>query len=271
MYVGNEKGKGMAVRQDKWENWAKFFASRSNRPLPALEQDQDYSGIPASLAKSLAIFQLGESGGGTIIKQSLHNNLPGTNEYYAAAMALFVEEEHRHANILAMCVRQLGGRLIRDNWTAKLFVFARRLIGLRLKVVVLLAAEVIGLCYYHLLAIHLPPSRLRDQLLEIVEDERSHLYFHCDFLRGQTATRWRRSLFVVVWRCVMFSAAIVVAIDHRNSIRDLDIGLRTVLQRWKSYSGLAEALVVSEFTPSSGANRNPSPVESTSGGSARVN
>ena len=261
----------MAVRQDKWESWAKFFVSRSNRPLPALEQDQNYSGIPASLAKSLAIFQLGESGGGTIIKQSLHNNLPGINEYYAAAMALFVEEEHRHANLLAMCVRQLGGRLIRDNWTARLFVFARRLIGLRLKVVVLLAAEVVGLCYYHLLAVHLPPSRLRDQLLDIVEDERSHLYFHCDFLRSQTKTRWRKKIFVAVWRCVMFSAAIVVAIDHRKSIRDLDIGIGTVLQRWKSYSGLAEALVVSDASSSSGANRNPSLLDSTSRGSVRVN
>jgi len=50
-----------------WENWARFFAVRSNRALPALKQDQDYSTLPDSLAKSLAIFQLGESGGGTII------------------------------------------------------------------------------------------------------------------------------------------------------------------------------------------------------------
>ena len=227
-----------------WETWAKFFVKRSDRALPALEQDQDYSALPESLAQSLAIFQLGESGGGTIIKQALHNKLVGVDEYYAAAMALFVEEEHRHANILAMCVRLLGGRLIRTNWTARLFVLARRLIGLRLKVVVLLAAEVVGICYYHLLAIHLPPSRLRSQLLEIVEDERSHLYFHCDFLRSQTGNRWQKRAFVIVWRAVMVCAAIVVAIDHRRAIRDLDIGLKTVLVRWRSYSDLAETLVV---------------------------
>jgi hypothetical protein len=236
----------MATAADKWETWAKFFVGRSNRHLPALEQDQDYSALPPSLARSLAIFQLGESGGGTIIKQALQSRLPGTNEFYAAAMALFVEEEHRHANILAMCVRQLGGTLIRNNWTARLFVFARRLIGLRLKVVVLLAAEVVGLCYYHLLAVKLPPSRLRDQLLEIVEDERSHLYFHCDFLRSQTPSRWRKRVFVCLWRAVMASAAVVVAIDHWKAIKDLDIGLKTVLQRWKCYSSLAEALVVAE-------------------------
>jgi hypothetical protein len=162
-------------------------------------------------------------------------------------MAYFVEEEHRHANILAMCVRQLGGTLIKSNWTARLFIFARRLIGLRLKVVVLLAAEVVGLCYYHLLAVHLPASRLRDQLLDIVEDERSHLYFHCDFLRSQTASRIRKGLFIAVWRLVMASAALVVAIDHRKAINELGIGIGSVLARWRSYSRLAEKLVVSDW------------------------
>lgn len=237
----------MFTNHRSWEDWAKFFAARSNRRLPALRQDRDYSAWPDSLARSLAIFQLGESGGGTIIRQSLHNNLPGTNEYYAAAMAFFVEEEHRHANILAMCVRLLGGKLIRSNWTARLFVFARRLIGLRLKVVVLLAAEVVGLCYYHILAVHIPPSRLRSQLREIVDDERSHLYFHCDFLRSQTPRLWQKRVFVVVWRIIMRCAVVVVAIDHRETIKDLDIGWQQVFGRWKSYSDLAERLVVDRF------------------------
>ncbi len=161
-------------------------------------------------------------------------------------MAYFVEEEHRHANILAMCVRLLGGTLIRSNWTACLFVFARRLIGLRLKVLVLLAAEVVGLCYYHLLAVQLPQSRLRSQLLEIVEDERSHLYFHCDFLRCQTPKRWQKRLFIGIWRLVMCCAAIVVAIDHRRAVRDLNIEFKAVFSRWRSYSFLAEMLVVAD-------------------------
>ena len=81
---------------------------------------------------------------------------------------------------------------------------------------------------------------------EIVEDERSHLYFHCDFLRSQTRKKWQKSVFVLVWRLVMVAAAVVVAIDHRKAIRDLDIGLKGVCSRWKSYSKLAEVLVVAE-------------------------
>ncbi len=236
----------MNTKHRSWQDWQYFFADRSYRPLPALEEDIDYSTLPPSLARSLAIFQLGESGGGTIVGQAFCNRLPNLDEHYGTSMAYFVEEEHRHANILAMCVRLLGGRLIQSNWTAKLFVFARRLIGLRMKVIVLLAAEVVGLCYYHLLAMKLPASRLRSQLLEIVEDERSHLYFHCDFLRSQTPTRWHRAIFRLVWRTVMFFAAIVVALDHREAIRDLDIGLRTVVSRWVSYTKLAELLVVAD-------------------------
>lgn len=242
----------------KWAVWARFFAARSKRELPGLEQDRDYSVLPASLARSLAIFQLGESGGGTVVQQAWQNNLPDVDEYYAAAMALFVAEEHRHANILAMCVRMLGGELIRSNWTDRLFVFARRLIGLRLKIIVLLAAEVVGICYYHLLAVHLPAGRLREQLLEIVEDERSHLYFHCEFLRGQTHKTWQKRVFVGVWRAVMACAAVVVAVDHRHAIRDLGIGLRPVLKRWHSYAMLAEKLIVSDRPLSHGQDqRNP--------------
>jgi len=105
----------MNKEKNIWEAWAKFFLNRSKRSLPALELDCDYSVLPASLARSLAIFQLGESGGGTIVKQALHNKLPGVDEFYAASMALFVEEEHRHANILAMCVRLLNGTVIRRS------------------------------------------------------------------------------------------------------------------------------------------------------------
>ena len=85
-----------------------------------------------------------------------------------------------------------------SNWTARLFVIARRLIGLRLKIVVLLAAEVVGLCYYHLLAVQLPQSRLRSQLLEIVEDERSHLYFHCESNAGRSTHAAKRCVVVKI-------------------------------------------------------------------------
>ena len=233
----------MDSRQIDWGTWRRFYEQRSDRPLPKLASDMDYSHLPDSLAKSLAIFQLGESGGGTIVEQARLTSLPGTNSDYADAMALFVKEEHRHANVLAMCVRLLGGRLIQKNWTAYLFVFVRRLMGVRLKVLVLLAAEVVGICYYHLLASQLPPCHIKRWLLQLVEDEQSHLYFHCDFLRSQVRSAGQRRVFRAVWRNMMFAAAVAVIIDHRHAIKDMGLDIKTVWRRWRSFSQLAENLV----------------------------
>ena len=231
------------TRKPNWAHWRKRFEVRSDRELPTLDTNADYSELPASLARSLAIFQLGESGGGTVIDQARESTLESTDDDYAEAVRLFVDEEHRHANLLAMCVRLLGGELIRRNWTQRLFLFGRRLIGLRLKVLVLLAAEVVGICYYSSIAAKLGPGPVRRWLSEMVDDERSHLEFHCLFLQSQVTSGWRRKLFVAVWRSVMFAAAIVVMIDHRQTIRDLDLGFKCTWQRWMAFSQMAERLV----------------------------
>ena len=191
----------MAGSGGTWRHWHAFFAARSARPAPRiLSDDAQLERVPASVARSLAIFQLGESGGGSIVEQARHSRIPEIDHDYAEAMALFVAEEHRHAELLACCVRALRGKLIRQNWTARLFVFGRRLVGLRLKVMVLLAAEVVGICYYNLLSGHLPAGELSDVLAEITADEKEHLRFHCDFLQRQVKSRAQRVLFTIAWR-----------------------------------------------------------------------
>jgi len=232
----------------QWQDWRTLFERRSTRPLPVPDNLSVYSNLPESLAKSLAIFQLGESGGGTIIKQARGSSLPQIDANYAEAMALFVREENRHADILALCVHELGGELIRKNWTAKLFVAARRLIGIRLKVLVLLAAEVVGICYYYVLASRLPNSQMKHWLTELVADEQSHLDFHCCFLRSQADRTWKRWLFILVWRTTIWLAAIAVLFDHRAAIKDLGISKKTFWRRWMTYSQLAERLVVGRST-----------------------
>ena len=226
-----------------WRAWRRLFESRSGRALPPLDPKIEYAMLPRSLVHSLAVFQLGESGGGTIVEQARRSKLAGVDDDYAAAVELFVAEEHRHANILAMCVRLMRGELIRKNWTARLFVFARRLIGLRLKVLVLLAAEVVGICYYSSIADRLSPGPMQRWLQELVADERSHLGFHCDFLRSQTRTAFRRRLFIVAWRLVMCSAAVAVMVDHRHALRDMKIDPRVTWQRWMAIAAQAESFV----------------------------
>lgn len=228
-----------------WHGWKAFFAARCTRPSPQiLDDDPALAGVPASVARSLAVFQLGESGGGSVVQQARDSRLSGIDSEYADAMAYFVEEEHRHAELLACCVRALRGRLIRKNWTAHLFVFGRRLIGLRLKVMVLLAAEIVGICYYNLLASRLPESGIKNLLREIEQDEKAHLRFHCRFLRSQVNSTLSRLLFIGAWRVLMFVAALVVLVDHRQTLRDLDIAPAEAWRRWSVYSRAAEHLIV---------------------------
>jgi len=234
-----------SVQDPDWRRWRDLFDARRGRPLPdPFAPEPALGALPLSatrsLARSLAIFQLGESGGGTIVDQARGSRVRGIDRHYAEAMDLFVAEEHRHAELLACAVRMLGGRLIRKNWTARLFVSGRRLMGIRLKVMVLLAAEVVSICYYRLIASRLPDGRLQSVLRDLVRDEETHLAFHCAFLRTQVTSRWRGVVFRLAWRVLMRAAGLVVLIDHRRALADLGIPVAAARRRWASVSRRAE-------------------------------
>lgn len=231
-------------RKVDWRSWRQYFETRTVRQTPPLDVSEDYAQLPESLARSLAIFQLGESGGGSIVNQAASSRLSAVNQDYAEAVRLFVAEEHRHAHLLALCVRMLNGRLKRKNWTARLFVIVRRLFGLRTKVLVLLAAEVVGLSYYNLITSRLPDGRMRTFLQEIADDERAHLRFHCAFLYTQCAGMLQRLVFRAAWRSGMAVAAVIVLLDHRAVVRDLNIPTTTLWRAWRGYARLAERLVL---------------------------
>lgn len=226
-----------------WLAWRYFFERRSDRPLPKLNLKAETSMVPASLARSLAVFQLGETGDGTIIRQVMHAGLPGIDKHHMHAVASLIDEECRHANILAMCVRMLGGELIRKNWTARMFVITRRMFGLRVKVTIMMAAEIIGMCYYAAIAEKLQRGPVRRYLTQLVGDKRAHVDFHCQFLRSQMKSAWQRRIFAVAWRTLMRAAVVVVNIEHRRTIREMKLDRECTHQRWKAYSQMAERLV----------------------------
>ena len=227
-----------------WQTWQSLFQGRADRPLAPLDADLDYTQLPRSLAHSLAVFQLGETGGGSIVDQARQSRLGGIDDHYAEAVDLFVSEERRHANQLAVCVRMMGGRLIHSNWAARLFVLSRRLIGLRFKVLVLLAAEVVGLCLYRLIATRLPPCRMRDTIVQLIGDKHSHMQFHCAFLKGQAVTPFSRGLFKASWRALYFCAGFVALIAHRRMLLDLSIELRDFRDLWSHYRFATEIHVL---------------------------
>lgn len=217
-----------------WTHWRSYFETHALRPMPAPPCDVD--AIPAAwrapLCASLARFQLGEGGEGRIAHEVRRAGLAGTDADYHVALGLFVKEEGRHARILAGMVRALGGTLLRAHWTERLFVVGRRLLGLRLKLLVLLAAEVLGLGFYALLSRQLGAGGIAEQLREIGEDEGMHLEFHADFFRMQVgdrrAARW---VFRGLWWSVALLACAVVLVDHRRTLRALGVPVGAALGR----------------------------------------
>lgn len=207
-----------------WSSWRRHFEDNARRPLPAIEVEGVPEAWRAPLMRSLAIFQVGESGEGRIVREIERSRLAGIDDDYRAALKLFVKEEGRHARILAAMVRGLGGSLRGTAWTDRLFVHGRRLLGLRLKLLVLLAAEVIGIGFYGLLAERLEKDcSIGRALRQICGDEEAHLEFHAAFFRGQTASPWRRALFSATWFVVAAAACGVVLVDHRPTLRALAI------------------------------------------------
>ncbi len=213
-----------------WSRWRVHFTDSAARPLPALSAMPVLSPAARSaLAASLAIFQLGESGEGRIAHQIDRTALPGIDDDYRAALKLFVAEEGRHARILGRMVRAMGGELLSKSWTEAVFRHGRRLLGVRLKLLVLLAAEVIAIVFYGALTPALPVGPLRSALEEITADEDHHLRFHARFFATQTPTALSRAVFSTLWWAGASAACLAVAWDHRATLRLLGVPRRALL------------------------------------------
>jgi hypothetical protein len=207
-----------------WTPYLDHFEENARRPLPFLPE-----GLPEvptaqrkPLAATLARFQLGESGGRRIVTQIDEQPLPASDDQHRAALRMFLREEGRHAHILAMLVRGLGGSLLTHNWGRGAFRLGRNLFGLREKLLVLNVAEVIGIACYGLVAAALPAGPTRTALAQIAADEEQHLLFHSALFAQQHRRGWFRFL----WWSVGLIACASVIVDHGAHLAALGIPRR---------------------------------------------
>jgi len=216
-----------------WSVWRRRFERNRRRALPPVVAPGALGPeVAAALAGSLARFQIGETGEGRIVgavaRAVARDTLPGVDDDYRRALALFIAEEGRHARILASLVGALGGRLLATTWSERLFVRVRGLAGIRAKLLVLYAAEVVGIGFYATLAAALPAGEARRALEQIAADERRHFAFHRRFFLIQAPGGWRRALFRCAWLAVAAGGAAIVLWDHRRTLRVLGLSrLRT--------------------------------------------
>lgn len=208
-----------------WSSWKSYFETNGSRPLPKVSAtgaptDEEIRG---SLARTFSVFQLGEAGEGRIAREVKSFESESIDEDWRSSLAMWVREEGRHGRVLGDCARALGGKPLYENWTNRLLIFGRRLLGLRLKLLVILCAEVIGITFYGLIARALSSSDIAAALTFISREEIHHLRFHARFFHLQTRSRWRRGLFLVAWWSVGTLAGLTVLVDHRKTLRLLEI------------------------------------------------
>src|SRR4051812_8227975 len=218
-----------------WSRWRAHFERNRRRPFPPIGEAVDLPpAVVSTLARSLARFQIGETGEGRIVGDVARSRIGGVDDDYRRAVALFIAEEGRHARILAGLVRALGGELIDATWTARLFASVRHLGGIRFKLLVMFAAGGVGAAFYPGLPAHLPPGATRAALEQIGGDEQAHLRFHRRFFAIQAPAGWRRLLFLMAWVPLAHAASLMVLWDHRQTLRALHIPRRQMAARLRA-------------------------------------
>jgi hypothetical protein len=213
--------------------WQAEFEARAGQHarLRAVAVPRFDARVVRDLRKSLAVFQLGESGDGTHLLEAANLSMAG--DQYLSALKHFVAEEQEHARILAVVLEALDGPLLSQHWSDRIFVLARRARSLVTEVLVLLVAEVVALTYYSTLRDGLASGELREVFAQIHDDEVVHVDFHCDTL-PQHLNRFSgptRSIVRVGWSTLVTGAAIGVAISHGAALRSMGTSRHDFVRR----------------------------------------
>lgn len=205
-----------------------FHSNRSQFTEPSLPPDGCAfpHGTKGALRESLAIFQLGESGGGTRLMKYVRRVVSADRlAGYEEAVALFIAEEQYHARLLARTVEYMGGTCLERQWSNSVFRWLRNHFGVEFNIQILLIAELIAEVYFGLLYRKSGDATLRTVCHKLLSDEMRHIAFHTEFLRErlEAMPRWWRVLWrAQFWICHRVTA-LVVAWDHRHCFRALGV------------------------------------------------
>lgn len=204
-------------------------------PLPAPDR--------AALGRSLATFQLGESGTGEHLFAAAAAD--GASPEYDAALRAFIAEEQEHARLLELVLVSIEQPTRDSHWTDRVFVLIRRLKSLRTEILTLLVAELIAIRYYGALAGGVADPAIADVCRRIHDDEIRHVDFHAETLppRLRTFPRPVSVLVRVLWNVLVTATSVMVALDHRAALRLAGVGPREfVVDVWALRAALDRRL-----------------------------
>jgi hypothetical protein len=222
-------------------DWIAYFRSNGER-LREIAWDEGAQFTPAEKAaviRSIQIFQLGESGQGKhFVRLAEEHGRRIGDDNYAAAVELFLAEEHRHARELGRVLDLAGAPRLSSQWTDNIFRRLRHLGGLELKIAALVNAEVLAQVYYAALRRATESTLLRRLCTQILADEAAHVRFQSERLallrhgRSRLGLRLRR----ICERMLFAVTCLVVWRGHYRVFRAAHFTFRSFWRRAHSYS-----------------------------------
>jgi len=204
--------------------WLNHFEYHAQHPcsVPSTLRDSLTTAERALIARSIAVFQLGEcSEGRTLLRAAERFAARHAAQGFTRIVALLIGEEQRHAALLRDFMADHAIAPRHSDWTDGIFRRLRRLAGLELYIHVLISAELVGIVYYRALESVTGCQRLRVLCRMLVADELAHVGFESQLL---TALRARRIAPLRIalrgaHRTFVAGAALVVWLTHRQVLR----------------------------------------------------
>lgn len=212
------------------ERWLAYFRTNARRKdrFPWRAGARITEAERAAIGRSIAMFQLGESGEGRHIQRAAERYLQrGGDPAYLPALKLFIREEQRHGRDLGRFMDLAGITRWRRCGTDGLFRFMRHTGGLERAIAVLLTAELIAQVYYRALREATGSPLLKRLCGRILRDEVYHVRFQCERIgmlrRGRRG--WDRSWRLALQRALFAGAVAWVYLTHGRALRAGGFGL----------------------------------------------
>src|SRR4051812_8937351 len=220
-----QKHENSSADELDYRRWLSHFErNRCDRPEP--DWTAPIPMLPAdmpSLLSSLAQFQLGDGGGpASLIARDAERFRSSTPEM-RKLVDLWFAEEREHSRLLGCAVDALGGKRIASHWSFTAFCQARRILGVRFQLQVLLLTEITSTAYYRLLQRHCQIPALESMCALVLRDEGGHVAFHRD--RLASAGRSSGGLFGRCWAtqfCLCgYAAGTMLWVNHAQALKRL--------------------------------------------------
>lgn len=200
--------------------WRNHFRRSLLEELEARTRDEWGPGERELLGPSLAQFQLGESSDGRhLLRYARKFGEASGDTWLGEAMALFIEEENRHARWLGEFLKAQGYPLLQRCWSDAVFRVLRKGLGFGLMAGVLVCAEIVAVPYYAAVREATASRWLKAICTRLLRDEAMHLRFQATNL-GAVWRRWEAlRLLRGGHKALMAAICVVVWGEHGEVLR----------------------------------------------------